>query len=212
MTRDFLVGHRFGRLIVQYRAEDGKRGQTRWSCRCDCGSDAVVRGGHLKSGLIRSCGCLRRETTRAMSTTHGASGDNETATYRTWRHMRERCDNPRNKDFPDYGGRGIRVCDRWRSYENFLADLGERPPGTSIDRIDNNKGYEIGNVHWASSAQQAQNRRSTKLSVDVARSIRARHSNGETLASIARDVGVSRTMVRNVVHGRAWSSATAVSG
>lgn len=129
-----LTGRRFCRLVVLSRAENGPRGHRRWMCRCDCGAEIAVRAGHLNNGEMKSCGCLRRDTSRAKNRTHGASGERETSTYRTWRHMRERCVNPNNRDFKDYGGRGISVCERWNTFGNFLADMGERHrPRRSIE-------------------------------------------------------------------------------
>lgn len=126
-------GARIGRLT----------GKTlRWRCRCDCGRIAVV------SPNAQSCGCLQSERTSASARRHGhARGDNggPTPLYRTWRSMRDRCENPRHKSYAEYGGRGIRVCERWLKFENFLADMGERPIGKTLDRIDNSRGYEPGN-------------------------------------------------------------------
>ncbi len=120
---------------------------------------------------------------------HGAClGGHQTREYTSWAHMRTRCNNPEHVDFADYGGRGIRVCDRWKSFENFLADMGPRPPGTSIDRIDNNGSYEPGNCRWATQTEQRLN----------ARNCRMLSFNGktQTLTAWAREAGIPRTTLR----------------
>jgi hypothetical protein len=147
-----LVGKEFGRLTVVALA--GKRGANLyWQCQCRCGGQKTVRGTHLKRGAIKSCNCLRGNPT------HGEGG-NETREYRAWSDMRRRCRNPKRKDWPDYGGRGIKVCDRWQIYTNFLADMGRKPgPKYSLDRIDNDGNYEPSNCRWATTKEQYHNRR-----------------------------------------------------
>jgi hypothetical protein len=118
--------------------------------------------------------------------------------------MRQRCANPRNKDYSSYGGRGITVCGRWGVFENFLADMGEKPAGLSIDRIDNDGNYEPGNCRWASIEQQSQNRRSTRLTPGIVNEIRGRHEHGETVRSIAARFVVHDETVRQAVNRRTW--------
>jgi len=161
-----LTGHRFHRLVVLGRAEPtpGNRG-ARWRCKCDCGAETISRSDALKNGRSKSCGCHRAEMggkhVVSMNTTHGSYGTPE---YRVWRGMKDRCFNPNSASYADYGGRGITVCDKWvNSFQAFLADMGPRPDGASIDRIDNNKGYESGNCRWADRITQARNKRNNSL-------------------------------------------------
>ncbi len=122
-----LVGIRFGRLVLSTKTsrEGFKDRGSRWICRCDCGGACTATARNLRSGHTQSCGCLHREVTSDVSTRHGDNRKGgRTAEYRAWSHIRNRCENPRNRKFADYGGRGIRVCDRWQVFEDFLADMG----------------------------------------------------------------------------------------
>jgi hypothetical protein len=130
-------------------------------CQCDCGKEVKIRLKHLKSGHTKSCGCLRDEKRIETHTTHGEGNKKRTVEYKCWIGMKQRCYNPNNKFYYNYGGRGIIICDRWiNSYENFLKDMGRKPDRSySIDRINNNGNYEPSNCRWATSFQQIHNRR-----------------------------------------------------
>ena len=159
MRKD-LTGQMFGRLTVLEVAGRNREGSTLWRCRCACGVETIVVSRNLASGNSKSCGCLRLELARAQTLVHGhAHKGRETREYWTWQAMLRRCRDPHSAFYAYYGGRGITVCERWLSFTNFLADMGSRPAGTSIERQDNNKGYAPENCYWGTRQQQAINQR-----------------------------------------------------
>lgn len=155
------MGVKIGRrTVVETGLRIPLRSEKAVRVRCDCGTENVVSAGKLRRRLIDSCGCAQREIAGEVHTTHGLSKD---PLYGTWKMMRARCQVPTTKQYADYGGRGIRVCEQWEDVSVFLADiarvLGMRPEGCTLDRIDNDGNYEPGNVRWASREQQVANRR-----------------------------------------------------
>ena len=164
-----IQGHHFGRLHVKSRAPNSAEGRARWICSCDCGATTTVLGTHLRSGRTVSCGCYHREVARGAvlpgacrtaAYKHGHTKDRRgSRTWVVWSSMRQRCSNPKVRNYDRYGGRGISVCSRWQEFENFLSDMGEAPDGMTLDRIDPDGNYEPGNCRWVSPTVQARNTR-----------------------------------------------------
>ena len=165
-----MEGLTFGRLtVLECIGVNNKKGAI-WLCSCDCGNTIHVYRDTLVQGYTKSCGCLVSAVAKVngrKTKTHGHRRVDGKATpeYRAWRAMKGRCLNTAHKDYPKYGAAGITLCEEWHKFENFLADMGTRPAGTSIDRIDNTKGYSPDNCRWASPKQQSRNRKSNKLVV-----------------------------------------------
>ena len=189
-----LTGQTFGRLTAINYVDTYKE-HARWLCQCSCGGTVIVPAYQLRRGNTKSCGCILRE----MTTKHGMFG---TATYNTWCSMIQRCFNSSYHGFNDYGGRGITVCERWStSFENFVADMGVRPPETSIDRIDVNGNYEPENCRWASRSVQSINQRRNKTIT----------YNGETMTcgQWSLRLGGDRTIVTKRIQA-GWSEEEAI--
>lgn len=201
-----LTGKRFGRLVVIERSPRSTSRLPRWICRCDCGVDHDTRASSLTSQCARSCGCLAREASTARNGKHWGSRDCTTATekklYSVWTGVRRRCLYPKTRQYPDYGGRGITICDEWAEYPAFkdwsLANGYE--DGKSIDRIDVNGGYSPENCRWTGAREQARNRRNTRY-------VRV---NGLTvrLQDLNEAMGVSHpVMLRKLRDGRPFEKA-----
>jgi hypothetical protein len=219
-----IAGQRFGRFTVLSFVEINERHKAVWWCRCDCGTAKRVVGSELTFGKTISCGCWRREKTadaarartqaaaghhwnqgivrsaeyramrRARATTHGMTHTRE---YSSWTSMLQRCTNPNDPSFANYGGRGITVCDRWRRFENFYEDMGPRPLKHSMDRIDNSLGYFKENCRWAPDSVQAANKRTNRILSFGGRS--------QTLAEWAREVGVQEDALRRRLGKSGWT-------
>lgn len=146
-----LTGQGFGWWKVIAKGDLGPRGEVFWKCRCICGTEREVRAGILRRGDSTNCGCKR-----------GVHRQCGSRTYKSWDTMKQRCSNPKSRDYERYGKRGIKVCERWRnSFDNFLADMGERPEGKTLDRIDNDGNYEPGNCKWSTTKEQSLNKRNS---------------------------------------------------
>lgn len=148
-------GKVFGRWKVVDFSHVGTRKEAFWNCVCECGTKRAVKAGSLTSGKSLSCGCYHKERV----TTHGDTG---LPTFKSWESMKQRCTNPKAPDYPRYGGRGITICDEWiNSYDTFVKDMGQRPKGRSLDRIDVNGNYEPSNCRWATNRQQQNNKKNS---------------------------------------------------
>ncbi len=165
-----LTGHRYGRFTV-ISGPHKKEGTRRvcWLSRCDCGTEKLVAADLLRTGQAQSCGCLRREISQARLTTHGMAASTthspgrRAPEYQVWGNMKRRCSDPKAAQYAYYGGRGIKVCERWQSFENFFADMGPRPsPRHQIDRTDNDGNYEPGNCRWVTCKENQNNRHTTR--------------------------------------------------
>jgi hypothetical protein len=171
-----MTGKRFGRWTVLGPAGKTAGGHDLVTCRCDCGSERNVDWHSLRNGMSRSCSCLQKETVSLRNTSHGCAGrgGNTTPEYKSWCAMIWRVQTRTAMVFSYYGERGIIVCSRWLTFENFLADMGPRPKGTTLDRIDNDGNYEPGNCRWATPSQQTFNTRVRSDSRSKRRGVRFR--------------------------------------
>lgn len=151
-----LRGKTFGRLKVLHISHSAKNGDILWKCECSCGNIILIRASNLKSGNTSSCGCLAID----IRTSHNMSGIPE---YKVWEGIIQRCTNPKTSNYNDYGGRGIKVCQRWFNFKYFIEDMGRRPSSKyKIDRIDNNGNYEPNNCRWVTQSIQSKNSRNHK--------------------------------------------------
>ena len=206
------MGCVFGRLTaveMQYvRGMDSKA-----VCVCACGKRIVALVYNLRNGNTLSCGCLARESRAAVgrrigpiqgkkNATHGMS---HTPTYASWLEARKRCFSPKNKRYEAYGGRGISMCQEWAvSFEAFFADMGEAPPGMTLDRKNPDGNYEHENCRWATKAEQARNTRRTRATWEIVRSMRARAALGETAKALASEYGMCLSNARSILYGVTW--------
>ena len=154
-----LTGQRFCRLLALEPVAKSQDHAILWKCLCDCGNFCIVRSSSLLAGQTKSCGCLQKETVANRLRTHGMS---QSLTYFIWQSMIQRCENPNNRAFKNYGGRGIKVCKKWHRFENFFEDMEACPLGKTLDRIDNDGNYEFGNCKWSTRHEQRINQRVRK--------------------------------------------------
>ena len=202
-----LCGRKFGKLEVLSLTGQvvSKSGQSRrfWLCRCECGKETKVVTHALTGGNTQSCGCMKGLGNYGRTATHGMWA---TPVYRTWRGMKQRCHDKNATGYERYGGKGIKVCDRWRnSFENFFADMGDKPSHLySIDRIDSAGDYEPRNCRWLLKYLQNRNKRNNVLTWQSAAKIKELRALGFKYAEIVEQVGASYGLVKSVCDGRIW--------
>jgi len=178
-----MIGTQFGRLTVV--SEQQHSGRRHWICKCECGSIKTIVATSVRKGLTKSCGCLWRESI----TRHGKVNTPE---HSVWRQMRSRCSNPNHPEACNYLLRGIRVCERWNDFQNFLADMGPRPSERhSLDRINNDLGYSPNNCRWATDVQQLNNTRRNHYLCYQGKRI--------TVAQLEREIGLSYGKLRHAI-------------
>jgi hypothetical protein len=183
-----LVGCIFGRWeVLEYSGSSGQG--AKWLCRCECGTEKPVNASSLLSGRSESCGCLMKEALSLRSIHGHIRGGKQSATYVVWRGMLRRCADANHPSYANYGGKGIRVCERWKSFEAFLDDMGERPEGKTLDRIDGNGGYSKDNCRWFTMREQANNRANNHLLT--------RRGETHTIAQWAELLGVKEGTIRS---------------
>lgn len=203
MNKIDLIGHKFNRLTVICRSEKKSKANIIWNCECDCGNFIDVASLKLRSNQTKSCGCLKRELISKVNKTHGMS--NKTPTYKTWKEMRSRCNSPSNDKFKWYGGRGIKVCQEWGTFEQFLIDMGERPKGMTIDRINNDGDYTPSNCVWLSPLDQTRKQSKNKLSLELASLLRFDRESKMTYRELGVKYGVSATTAHRCFHHKTWN-------
>lgn len=185
-----MAGKRYGYLVVLEFVETGKR-NAHWLCRCDCGKEKVIAGRCLREGKTVSCRCKKK----GLRHGHCPSGK-PTPEYRSWNKMKDRCLNPANEAYADYGGRGITICERWLKFDNFLADMGSRPSGTTLERVNNKKGYMPSNCKWGTRLEQNNNSRwNTRITY---------RGRTQTIAQWARELSIPSNRISKRL-GEGWS-------
>ena len=199
MTIRDLTGQRFARLVVQQRCQQPKDYAFKiswWLCLCDCGNTKAVRKNHLTRGSVQSCGCFRRENLSVHASTHQSTG---TPAWHSWRGMLDRCRRENSTSWERYGGKGIKVCDRWQGengFENFLIDMGERSEGKTLDRIDSKGDYCPENCQWSTPRQQRLNTSKTHWLTHKGKTM--------CLSDWAKELGINRNTLRRRLD-KGWS-------
>lgn len=202
-----LTGQKFGKLIIIKRTDNDKFQNTRWLYKCDCGKMGIVLGDSIKSGKTQSCGCLRKMITQRTGLNNMRHGHTQnkkpSQIYISWRNMKIRCINPTDKAYLNYGGRGIKVCKRWLQFKNFNEDMGKDwKSGLQIERKNNHKGYYKENCKWATSQEQARNRRDNHLRTYCGRI--------QTIAELADKAKIPYGVLFDRINRLGWSLGRAM--
>lgn len=197
-----ITGKKYGMLTVIRRAENAPKGISRWECKCDCGNIIIVRGGNLKNGNVKSCGCLKSIFNKSRS----AHGMSNTRLYQTWINMKARCYRKTHPAYKNYGARGIKVCDKWRNSFKTFAEWSLANGYTddlTIERIDNDRDYEPDNCKWICFGEQAENRR-TNLNITY-------HNETHNLSEWCKLFNMDYNLVYNRIHKNKWDFERAIS-
>jgi len=194
-------GQTFGRLTAICFLKNDRHHHSVWLFSCSCGAKKEITAIYAYKGLTRSCGCLRKETTTKLKTIHGLKNNNA---YEIWCGIKKRCFNKKCKEYPLYGARGITVHPEWvASFKSFYDHVGPRPSKShSIDRINNDGNYEPGNVRWATSIEQANNKRNNSILTVFGKK--------KTIAEWERDIGCSKELIRQRIKKLGWSAEKAI--
>ena len=196
LTAPTKSGKRFGILFVGRTFTI--KGVRWWVCECECGRVKAFRDSNLQSGNTKSCGCIKPQYAKSRLT-HGMTG---TRTHQSWLSMKSRCLNPKVHNYKYYGSRGIKVCKRWMKFENFFADMGERPAGMTLERKNRDGNYELGNCVWATRTEQARNKSNTRFITAFGLT--------RPLASWAEKAGLSYSVFKRRIQ-RGWTTQRALS-
>lgn len=202
------TGNRYGRLLVLKDSGQRCHRQVMWLCLCNCGRETEIVGCSLRARKTTSCGCFQKEKVAVRATTHGMTG---TSTYISWQDMKRRCgassSSASEATRRNYYDKGIRVCNRWlNSFEAFLEDMGRKPEGYTLDRLNGEKDYDPENCRWASVKQQAQNRINNKLTENDVRKIKILCDKGKTRRQLATQFNVHPSTISNIALGKYWSN------
>lgn len=194
-----LTGQKFGRWTVLSRVDKERRGSSHWYCRCDCGTEKILRSNTLRGNESLSCGCRQKEIASNLGKSKAVHSKSGTRIYSLWKSIRQRCYNNNHNQYKNYGGRGIKVCDRWlESFENFLEDMGDNiPEGMTLDRINVNGDYSLNNCRWISMKEQ-QNNRTNNVLIEF---------NGEklTISQWSEKLGIKYITLYDRLITRGWS-------
>ncbi len=190
-----LIGKSFERLTVIDLFDKDRDHNLKWLCLCKCNNEIIVLGCNLRSGHTKSCGCLQKNMASMANITHGHSQNDKT--YKTWNQMIQRCTNPNNKDYKNYGGRGIKVYKRWLKFEIFYEDMGDAPPGLQIDRIHNDKGYFKKNCRWSTPKQNNNNKRNNHYITAFNKT--------QTMMQWSEELGIPYTTLKERINTYKWT-------
>lgn len=201
-----IIGEQYGRLIVRKEVTPHITPKgikcRKYLCDCSCGNTTEVRSSDLRSGRTQSCGCLQKEKAHQAKFKHGRRKATD-KTYCSWADMKRRCDNPKDANYHNYGGRGITYCQEWANFTNFLADMGECPEGLTLDRINVDGNYEPANCRWADDVTQANNRRNNHLLTYQGKT--------QTMSQWARELGFTVQLIKDRINRYGWSVEEALS-